>query len=901
MKIKRTLKKGICYVATFAMVFAMSLGMGTIDAKAGGAKTISINGYALTVSESSPTAYYLNGGSAGSESNYNAKLEYDADESILTLNGLDITLDTSINKNGIDVSDISANDFKIVLEGDNKITDVVSNSSYFFFYTPYSDVTIGGDGTLTIVDNEFVISKGVNVDSLYITDSATMVIDIAQAKNYSCVINAGNGFKMDGSSFLKITVDDSSNDCYGIYVSGANKECTVTDSASIDIDILDANSLNSNQTARGIYTNSSVELSTTGSVSIDLAQYNMYGIEAASVDISNVDLDINLYDTSNQSKGIYSTGDMTVEDADVSITSSLVTSSSTGYGITGYEYGVDVKSITMAGDSTLDVTLGDANEVYGVRATNASAIKDNSSINVKTGDAQYQFYGVYVNANMNMDNNAIIEVDGGTGSPAYGVYANALFMSDNSVVETEISGHGVKACGVYASNLEMYGDSTMSNSVDGDSADIAFGAETSNCTMVDNTSYTAEVSGAKQLCSGMTTSNFTMAGNATYCVTAGDIIDVTKTGSLSTGLLVSASGTATVLGNSDMDVTSGTGEVGYGICLQAGTMTVGGDATIEVTSDMNAFDKMPTLDTVLDFMVKAGATDATATRQSEAAKQSLTTYNDNSYVLIRPMDVISTVAVKDIDTPVAFGEFDATGSSATTGIKSVSVVWTLNGETKQNVEADTEYILTVTAYPEDAYGFSPTTVVTLDNNPSISAQTTTINEDESITVTYKVTSKDNMLITIDNPSDITGVKNGTALANITLPGKVNIETATGDMEASVVWDKDNIYQGSYNPDSKEAQTFTLKGVVALPEGVDANGIVLAAYLKVNVSAGEQSTTSTSTEDDSATDTTVTTENKTDNTDGSVNTGDNSPIGIMLLLLGITYVGMAVVGKKNKEL
>lgn len=105
MKIKRTLKKGICYVATFAMVLAMSLGMGTIDAKAGGARTISINGYALTVSEYSPTAYYLNGGSAGSESNYNAKLEYDAEESILTLNGLDITLDTSIPE-GVDANGI---------------------------------------------------------------------------------------------------------------------------------------------------------------------------------------------------------------------------------------------------------------------------------------------------------------------------------------------------------------------------------------------------------------------------------------------------------------------------------------------------------------------------------------------------------------------------------------------------------------------------------------------------------------------------------------------------------------------------------------------------------------------------------------------------------------------------
>lgn len=45
--------------------------------------------------------------------------------------------------------------------------------------------------------------------------------------------------------------------------------------------------------------------------------------------------------------------------------------------------------------------------------------------------------------------------------------------------------------------------------------------------------------------------------------------------------------------------------------------------------------------------------------------------------------------------------------------------------------------------------------------------------------------------------------------------------------------------------------------------------MFAAYIEINVVAGEQSTTSTSTEDDSVSDATVTTENKTDNTDGSV--------------------------------
>ena len=89
---------------------------------------------------------------------------------------------------------------------------------------------------------------------------------------------------------------------------------------------------------------------------------------------------------------------------------------------------------------------------------------------------------------------------------------------------------------------------------------------------------------------------------------------------------------------------------------------------------------------------------------------------------------------------------------------------------------------------------------------------------------------------IQNPSEISGIANGTAkdAQKLKLPSAVVIETTGGNAKAKVSWDVKNC---SYNVSDTAAQSFTVKGAVTLPDGVDNNNnIDLLAYVKVNVEA-----------------------------------------------------------------
>ena len=90
------------------------------------------------------------------------------------------------------------------------------------------------------------------------------------------------------------------------------------------------------------------------------------------------------------------------------------------------------------------------------------------------------------------------------------------------------------------------------------------------------------------------------------------------------------------------------------------------------------------------------------------------------------------------------------------------------------------------------------------------------------------------LIEIVNPDAITGVPNGTALADISLPGTVTIRTTIGEMQANVTWDTTS---ANYDPSKAEAQTFTLRGTVMLPQGVsNPKGLPLTASIRITVDA-----------------------------------------------------------------
>lgn len=96
----------------------------------------------------------------------------------------------------------------------------------------------------------------------------------------------------------------------------------------------------------------------------------------------------------------------------------------------------------------------------------------------------------------------------------------------------------------------------------------------------------------------------------------------------------------------------------------------------------------------------------------------------------------------------------------------------------------------------------------------------------SADVVVNIPTTDKLLISITQPSVITGVANGAAktAAGLGLPATVTMVTDGGNVQAGVTWD---VAACSYNQSSTSAQTFTVSGTAALPAGVvNTNGVSL---------------------------------------------------------------------------
>ena len=80
------------------------------------------------------------------------------------------------------------------------------------------------------------------------------------------------------------------------------------------------------------------------------------------------------------------------------------------------------------------------------------------------------------------------------------------------------------------------------------------------------------------------------------------------------------------------------------------------------------------------------------------------------------------------------------------------------------------------------------------------------------------------------------VENGTSLEDIKLPDQVTIVTSSGNMSAVVAWDS-SVTDPTYDSSKTEAQTFTISGKVALPNGVtNTDDIPLEVKISVTVAA-----------------------------------------------------------------
>ena len=216
-------------------------------------------------------------------------------------------------------------------------------------------------------------------------------------------------------------------------------------------------------------------------------------------------------------------------------------------------------------------------------------------------------------------------------------------------------------------------------------------------------------------------------------------------------------------------------------------------------------------------------------------------YYDTTNSMWIDVDVIDAVTI-EIDEPTA-GDTLATSAtviSPATGVEAITssdIEWK---DASNNVVSGTagynkEYTVYVTLKASSGYAFKTDVGATVNTTGTATVSTYTADE---ITVEYTFTTVKAKLISITNPTAITGVANGTAKTAdaLGLPSTVAIVTEdTSVTSASVSWD---VSSASYDPSVLTEQIFTVNGTVTLPTGIDDNNVSLNVTISVTVSAAD---------------------------------------------------------------
>ncbi len=190
---------------------------------------------------------------------------------------------------------------------------------------------------------------------------------------------------------------------------------------------------------------------------------------------------------------------------------------------------------------------------------------------------------------------------------------------------------------------------------------------------------------------------------------------------------------------------------------------------------------------------------------------------------------------------------DNTVKCETVGVASATMKF-LNKDTNKYVitkgKYNATYIAIVTLTPAENYVFADdirADQVTVNGNPATSVKK---NSDGTLTVRYEFAPTQKAKLTsITKPEAITDIANGAAktVEALKLPATVAIVTQdTSITSADVTWDLENLASGTYDPEVKTEQTFTVNGTVTLPETItNADDVALTVTVPVTVAAGKE--------------------------------------------------------------
>ena len=195
-------------------------------------------------------------------------------------------------------------------------------------------------------------------------------------------------------------------------------------------------------------------------------------------------------------------------------------------------------------------------------------------------------------------------------------------------------------------------------------------------------------------------------------------------------------------------------------------------------------------------------------------------------VTLTEIPVVTEITVTPATVSVQKGTTQQFTVNVTTqGGASTDVAWTVSDKTSAETGINASGLLAV-AVDETATTLIVTATSVFDNTKYGAA---------TVTVT-SATTPDMLLQSIIQPSAITGLPNGAAKTATAfgLPASVTMVTDQGNVSATVDW---NVADCSYNPALTTAQTFSVNGTIALPQGVvNTNAVSLTVTISVTVNA-----------------------------------------------------------------
>lgn len=282
-----------------------------------------------------------------------------------------------------------------------------------------------------------------------------------------------------------------------------------------------------------------------------------------------------------------------------------------------------------------------------------------------------------------------------------------------------------------------------------------------------------------------------------------------------------------------------TSEVGADSFITGVTSVKSGDTDIAYNADVTNSSRTVTIHVpvnTLDTTIENLAVTFTATGTAEGitlSKEQISSPSITFTMLAK--DVTLTANYEDLTSTVELMVDAPYGGKALDAYAAVKVSDGTEGEVPvswspmvNEAAFNSTYNAVITFTSE--YGFSSNLAVTL-NGETVTPKKP---DAKTIVITKEFTTGSPKLVSVPQ-AELTGVKNGTALADIALPSKVRIVTEDKSIStAVVVWDKTTATE--YDPNKAEEQTFTVDGTITPPEGIDTTGTSLTAQIKVTVSA-----------------------------------------------------------------